>query len=209
MRNSRNGSAPTMKKALARFSSLALVAAFAAQPAHSLEFPKVDVPDFFGGSKDGQQAPGATADCPVIVIEDGAQMLRSPENADAAAVHHQVSIKTSARECIVEGGNLTIRVGLEGDTMLGPVGAPGAYGGTVRVALRRTKDDSIVTTKNYRVGATIPAGAARADFRLLADPISVPFTGKPHDDYEILLGFTKGGADVSDKPARKKKKGRR
>jgi hypothetical protein len=198
-----------MKNALVRFSSLVLAAAIVAPPAHALEFPKVGVPDFFGGSKDGQQSPGAAADCPVIVIEDGTQMLRTPAGADAASVHHQVSIKTSARECVIEGDHLTIRVGLEGDAMLGPVGAPGAYGGTLRIALRRTKDDSIVTSKNYHVGATIPAGAARADFRLLADPIAVPLGGKPHDDYEILLGFTQGGADAADKPARKKKKGRR
>jgi hypothetical protein len=199
-----------MKNVIMKLSGCALAAVFAAQPVHALEFPKVGVPDLFGGGgTDGQQTPGATADCPVIVMDDGAEMLRTPAGADAASVHHQVSIKSTARECVVEGDHLTIRVGLEGDAMLGPAGAPGAYGGTVRIALRRTKDDSIVTSKNYRVGATIPAGAARADFRLLADPISVPFAGKPHDDYEILIGFAQGGGGDADKPARKKKKGRR
>lgn len=194
-----------MKTAYAGWAILALAAGLAAQDAAAFEFPKVGVPEMLGGGQSAPQTPGATTDCPVIVIEDGAQMIRSPAGADAANVHHQVSIKTTARECIVDGANLTVKVGVEGDAMLGPTGAPGAFGGTIRVALRRTKDDSIVTTTNYRVSATIPSGAARADFRLLPDPITVPSAAKAQEEYEIVIGFTEGAAD----PVAKKKKGRR
>jgi hypothetical protein len=168
------------------------------------------MPDLFGGGSAGSsQAPGAVADCPVIVIGDGAQMIRSPAGAEAANVHHQVSIKSTARQCIVEGDHLTINVGIEGDAVLGPAGAPGSYGGVIRVALRRTKDDSIVSSKNYRVGAAVPSGAARADFRLLADPILAPASAKPQEDFEIVVGFTEGAADVADNKPERKKKGRR
>jgi len=195
-----------MKKAFIGLAGLAMAAGV--QTSAAFDLPKVGMPEMLGGSRD-PQTPGATADCPVIVVEDGTQMIRSPAGADAASVHHQVSIKSTARECIVDDGNMIIKVGVEGDAMLGPVGAPGAYGGTIRVALRRTKDDSIVTTKNYRVNATIPANAARADFRLLAEPISFPATAKAQEEYEILVGFTEGSADSGEKPAGKKKKGRR
>ncbi len=198
-----------MKKDLAGAAAFALVASIGLQPAAAFEFPKFGMPQVLGGDQGQQSAPGATADCPVIVTEDGAQMLRSPAGAEGAAVHHQVSIKEIARECIVEGDHVVIRVGVEGDAMLGPAGAAGSYGGTIRVALLRTRDDSVVTSKNYRVDAPIPAGASRADFRLLADPISAPPSAKPQEDYEIVVGFTEGTSAPADQPQRKKKKGRR
>lgn len=198
-----------MNKGFAGLAALALLAAQGAQKAAAFEFPKLGVPELLGGQKQTPRTPGATVDCPVIVAEDGAQMLRTPVGADAASVHHQVSIKNIAHECIVNGDQILIRVGVEGDAMLGPAGAPGSFGGTIRVALRQTKDDSIISSKNYRINAVIPAGGARADFRLLADPLTAPATGKPQEDYEILVGFTEGAADAGDKPTRSRKKGRR
>jgi hypothetical protein len=197
-----------MRRFLAGWTTLALAASFGVQQAEAFDFPKLGVPEMLGGGKDQPHTPGATTDCPVIVAEEGAQMLRAPAGAEGAAVHHQVSIKEIARECIVEGDHLVIRVGVEGDAVLGPAGAPGAYGGTIRVALLKTHDDSIVTSKNYRVNATIPSGAARADFRLLADPIAAPPSPKAQQDYEILVGFTEGSASV-DKPERVQRKRRR
>ncbi|GLI94454.1 hypothetical protein [Methylocystis echinoides] len=197
-----------MKTYLAGWATLALAASFGVQQAAAFDFPKLGVPEVLGGGGGAQpQTPGATADCPVIVAEEGGQMLRAPAGAEAAAVHHQVSIKEIARECIVEGDHVLIRVGVEGDAVLGPTGAPGTYGGTIRVALRKTHDDSILNSKNYRISATIPAGGARADFRLLAEPIAAPPSAKAQDDFEILVGFTEGSADV-DKPPRAKKRRR-
>lgn len=195
-----------MRKPISRWTTLCLAACLTAPSAGAFELPKIGMPEMLGGGGNAPLAPGATADCPVIVIQDGAQMIRSPAGADAAGVHHQLSIKSTARECIVDGANLNIKVGVEGDAMLGPAGAPGAYGGAIRVALRRTKDDSIVTSKTYRVNTAIPAGAARADFRLLADPITAPISEKAQEEYEILIGFTDGAAsEPSDKPRSKKK----
>ncbi len=198
-----------MKTSLLGIAAAAFVASASAPGAAAFELPKVGVPDLFGGgSKDAPPSPGATPDCPVVVIEDGGQMIRAPANADAAGVHHQVSIKSTARECIVEGDHLAIRLGVAGDAMLGPAGAPGAYAATLRVILRRTKDDSILSSKTYRINASIPAGAARGDFRILADPIAAPLTTKALDDYEILVGLVSGAAEPVEKTARKKKKGR-
>jgi hypothetical protein len=199
-----------MKSSIAGLAALALVAGAGATGALAFEIPKFGLPSL-SGSSDGPLTPGATPDCPLIVVDDGAHMLRTPENADAASVHHQVSIKDTARECILAGDHLTIRIGIAGDAVLGPVGAPGAYGGTLRIALRRIKDESIVTSKTYRVGATIPAGAARADFQLLADPIVIAATPKPQEEYDILIGFTNGAAPAAaaDETGGKKKKRRR
>lgn len=195
-----------MKSSIAGLTALALAAAAAASEARAFDLPKFGVPSFSGA--EGPMTPGATPDCPLLVVDDGGHMLRTPENADAANVHHQVSIKDTARECIINGDQLNIRVGIEGDAVLGPVGAPGTYGATLRIALRRIKDESIVTSKDYRVGATIPAGAARADFHLIADPITIAATPKPQDEYDILIGLTNGSAaaDKAAAPTRKKRR---
>jgi hypothetical protein len=195
-----------MKSSIAGLTALALTAAAAASEARAFDLPKFGVPSFSGA--EGPMTPGATPDCPLLVVDDGGHMLRTPENADAANVHHQVSIKDTARECIINGDQLNIRVGIEGDAVLGPVGAPGTYGATLRIALRRVKDESIVTSKDYRVGATIPAGAARADFHLIADPITIAATPKPQDEYDILIGLTNASA-VADKAAAPPRKKRR
>ena len=56
----------------------------------------------------------------------------------------------------------------------------------------------------------IGSGAARANFRFLAEPLIAPTVAGAHDAYEILIGFTEGAADTSgEQPVRKKKKRRR
>jgi hypothetical protein len=199
-----------MKSSIAGLTALLLATGAGVAGAQAFELPKFGLPSFTGSS-DGPLTPGLTTDCPLIVVDDGAHMMRTPENADAASVHHQVSIRDTARECIISGEQLNIRVGIQGDAVLGPTGSPGTYGGSIRVALRRIKDDSIVASKNYRVSATVPAGATRADFHLLADPITIAATPKPQEEYDILIGFTNGTAEVADKgdAGTKRKKRRR
>lgn len=197
-----------MKSSFAGLTALALAAGAGVSGAGAFDLPKFGIPSFSGA--EGPMTPGATPDCPVIVVDDGGHMLRTPPDADAANVHHQVSIKDTARECIITGDQLNIRVGIEGDAVLGPVGAPGAYGATLHIALRRIKDESIVASKDYRVGATIPAGAARASFHLIADPITIASTPKPQDEYDILIGLTNGSAGpAADKDGAGRKNRRR
>ena len=197
-----------MKSSIAGFTALALAAGAAASEAQAFDLPKFGIPSFSGA--EGPMTPGATPDCPVIVVDDGGHMLRNPPEADAANVRDQISIKDTARECIISGDQLNIRVGIEGDVVLGAAGIPGTYGATLHIALRKTKDESIVASKDYRVGATVPAGAARANFHLIADPITIPATPKPQDEYDILLGLTNGSAAaVADKAGTGKKKRRR
>lgn len=185
-----------------------LATALVASDARAWEFPKL----FGGESKNAREATpatGATPDCPDILVENGASMLRAPPGADSANVRHQLTLGAIARECVVEGDRLSIKVGVEGAAVLGPLGQPGAYSGNVRIAVRKQKDDSIVASKIYRASATIPAGATRAEFHIVADPISVPVIGAhAQEDYDILVGFAQGGAESADKPARAGKKRR-
>jgi len=201
-----------MMNACARIAAAA-VATSLASGACALELPKIGVPQILGGgSRDAPPPPGVTPDCPGVFIDNGASMLRVPPDADSANVRYQLSIISTARECVIEGERLTIKVGLEGGAVIGPQGSPGSYGASVQIVIRNLKDESVASSKNYRVTASIPSGAGRADFRLLAEPVSVPaLSPRAQDDYEIVVGFAPGGSasEDSDKPARKKKKGRR
>jgi len=147
-------------------------------------------------------------ECPDIVVDGAGAEMRSPAGADASSVAYQISITRMARECALAGGDVSVRVGLLGAAMLGPAGKPGGYFGSLRVALRRKNDNRIFGEKTYRVGATIPANQSRADFTLLVEDLSAPFVNaKAGEDYEILVGFTKGDTGDGDKKRPKKKAG--
>lgn len=186
--------------------AIAVSASIALTPVAAFELPRLRVPSIFGGDepKEGQPAPpGATPDCPEVFIESGAAMLRSPPDADAANVRYQLSLRETARQCIVDGDHLTIKVGVEGSAVLGAAGQPGVFGANLRVAIRRQKDDTLVASKTYRVSASIPKGGARGEFQVIADPFTVPLMSpRAQDDYEILVGFTQG----AEKPAVEKKR---
>ena len=188
--------------AIALSTSIALMPAAAA----AFDFPKLRVPGIFGGQpKEGEAPPaGATPDCPEVFIDSGASMLRSPPNADAANVRYQLSLRETARQCIIDGADLTIRLGIGGAAVLGAAGQPGAYNANLRVAIRRQKDDTIVASKIYRVSASIAKGETRGEFEVIADPFTVPMmSARAQDDYEILVGFSQQGAD---KPTAEKKR---
>ncbi len=170
--------------------------------ASGFELPSLKM--FGGGEATG---PNVTQDCPAIFIDNGASMIRVPPEADAASVRYQLAISASVRECMIEGDKVKINVGVEGGAVLGPAGAPGTFVASINIAVRRLKDYAAVESKNYRVTTTVPTGATRGDFRLLADQFAVPLMGKkPIEDYEILVGFTEGGAETPQKPPRHAKK---
>lgn len=135
-------------------------------------------------------APESLLDCPEILVESGGSSLREPAGAGAGELRHQLSLGDMARECRIQDGKISIKVGVEGAVILGPAGKPGSYFGALRILARRQKDEAILQSKTYRVGAVVPVGAARAEFRLVADPLVVPFASQhAASDYEILVGF--------------------
>jgi len=146
--------------------------------------------------------------CPDFLIDGAGAEMRMPANAPASEVAYQIAISRMARECALHGDEISVRVGVLGAAMLGAAGKPGGYYSSVRIALRRKKDNQLFGAKTYRIGGAIPAGASRADFTLLADDLEAPYvSAKADEDYEVLIGFVKGGATAPDggpeKPKRK------
>ncbi len=201
--------AKSVASALPKRLAIALATSIALTPAAvvAFELPKLRVPGIFGGEqKEGEPPPpGATPDCPEVFIDIGAAMVRTPPDADAANVRYQFSVGQTARQCIIDGDHLTIKVGIEGSAVLGAAGQPGVFGANLRVAIRRQKDDTLVASKIYRVSASIAKGGTRGEFQVIADPFTIPLMSpRAQDDYEILVGFTQ---DADKSAVEKKRRG--
>jgi hypothetical protein len=158
-----------------------------------------------------EKAARGLVECPEIVVDGTGAEMRSPAGADASSVAYQIGITRMARECVLDGDNIAVRVGLLGAAMLGPAGHPGPYYGSLKVALRRKSDDQLFGAKTYKVGAAIPTSESRADFTLLVENLTVPYiSAKSADDYEIVVGFGKGAEAAPDGDgAKKPRRGRR
>lgn len=110
--------------------------------------------------------------CPAVSIAPGGAALRVG-GGTSEAVRSQVTITDVARECArAPDGGVTMRVGAEGRVLVGPAGASGALGATMRIEVRR--GDQVVTTRSVRVGASIPGGQAQAGWVHVEQGIVVP-----------------------------------
>jgi hypothetical protein len=148
---------------------------------------------------------GALQGCPEVMIDGGAAELRSPPGAEASAVRYQVALGRTARECSRNGEEISVKVGIEGAVVLGPVGQPGAYSGNLHIALRRKRDDQLFNSKTLRVGASVPAGGTRGDFSVVEE-LNAPFISvNAFDDYEVILGFVQEGATAASSAKKRRK----
>ena len=140
------------------------------------------VGDFFKRLRPGADAPEPATrgsgeavadeefDCPAIDIREGAStlMVQVPGESNALSLRYQASFVRAARECIVKGKDVTIKVGLQGRVILGPAGGPGDLKIPVRYALvweelGRTK---MIWSKLYVLPVTI--GDAAVERRVQA-----------------------------------------
>jgi hypothetical protein len=165
---------------------------------------KLDVPDA-GAAKPGNPlaldaGKPASPDaphiyCPEIVVLEGAaaSQFHSGNPPSNANLKHQFSLGEVARECALQGEQLTIKVGLSGNVLLGPAGSPGSFSVPLRVAVIRQSDDKPVVSKLYRAPATIAGGQTQASFSMVSDTLSVPFIhDHAEDDYSIKIGIDEG-----------------
>ncbi|MEZ5891100.1 MAG: hypothetical protein R3D52_13175 [Xanthobacteraceae bacterium] len=173
-----------------------------------------------GGSSDNAAAadakataaasPGATeVDCPAIDIRKGAGTLQmtAPGNDQAMGVRFQATFSRTARQCMVEAGNLTIKVGVQGRVILGPAGAPGGTTVPLRYALvQEGIEPKTIWTKLYLVPVSIPQDQPNVLFTHVIEDMTVPMP--PADElsrYVIYVGFDPRG--VAEEKQKKPRRG--
>ena len=152
--------------------------------------------------------PKASASCPEVVVYDGTAAQRVYAGAESAdTLRYQFAIGDVTRECYVLGDKLSIKVGIETRILLGPAGTPGTYSLPIRLEVLDEKTQAVVTTKTYRIAATVPPGAGSATASLLADPLVVPnVSDHSDDDYSVRLGIESGAPRVAEKAGRHRKR---
>src|SRR5882757_5540356 len=136
--------------------------------------------NIFGSSKatTGEAAAGvggATAasdvECPGVDVRTGAATLmigsKQGETGEPSALdlRYQGSIIRTARECRVNSGMMTMKVGVEGRVITGPAGGPGNVDVPLRIAVvKEGPEPKTIVSKFARIPVTITGAIDRVVF---------------------------------------------
>jgi len=169
----------------------------------------------FGGSA-SPAAPAAAGgqafnadDCPSVDIRTGAgtyTVAGKPPDASATDVRYQLSFTQLARQCTLVGGNLVMKVGVQGRIIVGPIGGPGPVDIPLRYAVvQEGVAPRTIATKFKRVGAVVPPGQSNVVFSDVEEDLSFPMPSRTElAGYMVYVGFDAIGDAPAKKPAPKK-----
>jgi len=171
----------------------------------------------FGGKSEEAPAPNPAATpqdtgdltCPPVTVRAGASTYavaapgKQPIGND---LRFQATISKMARECSVNGGVITARIGIQGRVIAGPAGAPSSVQVPIRVAVVQGGiSEKTIATKAYQTTVTLPESGSEP-FTLVAEDLTYPAPpGAVGDSYIFYIGFDPQ-ALKPERPAPKKKK---
>jgi len=171
----------------------------------------------FGGKSDEEPATNAPAvpqdtgdlTCPPVTVRAGASTYaigapgKQPVGND---LRFQATISKMARECSVNGGVITARIGIQGRVIAGPAGAPSAVQVPIRVAVvQGGVSEKTIATKAYQTTVNMTEGGSEP-FTLVAEDLTYPAPpGAVGDSYIFYIGFDPQ-ALKPERPAPKKRK---
>jgi hypothetical protein len=179
--------------------------------------------DFFDSSSKVTTGASGTAtaavdpnlDCPQVTLRIGASTLMigsKPGQGEPGPldVRYQGSIIRTARECHVNAGIVTMKVGIEGRIVTGPAGMPGAVDVPLRIAVvEEGPNPKTIVSKFSRQTVTVANAVDRVTFTHIDPDISfpVPTPAAVIDSYVVYVGFDPLSAQpqVKKKPVRKRK----
>lgn len=179
----------------------------------------------FGGKSDEQAdkpaAPGEgqspnqgqnTSDlsCPPVAIRAGASTYavaapgKQPIGND---LRFQATITKTARECSINGGEITARIGIQGRVIAGPAGAPQSVQVPLRVAVvQGGVSEKTIATKAYQTTVNMTESGSEP-FTLVAEDLAYPApSGDVADSYIFYIGFDPQALKPEPKPKTAKKK---
>lgn len=159
----------------------------------------------------GNSDAAADLPCPSVSVRTGASTLMigsKPGEGEPAPldVRYQGVIVNTARECHVNSGLMTIKVGVEGRVLVGPAGGPGTVEVPLRIAVVREGVNPVtLTTKAALIPVVISQGAERATFTHVEPELAFPLP-QPRsllDNYVVYVGFDPLAARPPKKPLHK------
>ncbi|WP_187436141.1 hypothetical protein [Bradyrhizobium hipponense] len=174
----------------------------------------------FGGTSDepaqskpapapGQPPADDEIDCPQVTVRAGASTYAVGANGKQAVgndVRFQASITKMARECARNGGDITVRVGIQGRVIAGPAGAPTSVDVPLRVAVVQGGiGEKVIASKAYRTKVEM-SEAGSVPFTFVAEDLSYPMpSAAVADSYIFYVGFDPQALSPEPKPRGKKK----
>jgi hypothetical protein len=152
------------------------------------------------------EGPPVEIDCPSVTVRQGAATLAITEpgvEASPMTTRYQVSIGDTARDCAARGGVMTMRVGVEGRVLLGPVGGPGQIDIPLRMAIvREGTTPKTILSKFAKLAVAISPGQTSVPFVHVEQELSFPApSAKDLESYIVYVGFDP--ESLSTKPERK------
>jgi hypothetical protein len=166
-----------------------------------------------GGSEAGNES-ATDVECPSVTVRTGAATLMigsKPGQGDPSALdlRYQATILRTARECRVNSGVMTMKVGVEGRVITGPAGGPGTVNVPLRLAVvQEGVNPKTILSKFASVPVDIAGSVDRAPFSHIDPEISFPLPQPISniDAYVVYVGFDPAGAQQEKrKPAGKPK----
>jgi hypothetical protein len=148
--------------------------------------------------------------CPPVSIRAGASTYavaaagKQPIGND---LRFQATITRTARECSINGGEITARIGIQGRVIAGPAGAPSSVQVPLRVAVvQGGVTEKTIATKAYQTTVNMTE-AGSEPFTLVADDLVYPApSGAVADNYIFYIGFDPQALKPEPKPRVTKKK---
>jgi hypothetical protein len=149
-------------------------------------------------------------DCPAVDIREGAStlMVQGPGEAHALSLRYQASFVRAARECIVKGKDVTIKVGVQGRIILGPAGSAGQLTIPLRYALVHEElgRSRMIWSKLYVVPVDIPTQQPNVPFAHVEEDMTVPIPKASElENYIVYIGFDPNGVPEKKAPPPKTK----
>ena len=174
----------------------------------------------FSSAKPGVKQPASPTpsapeiECPGVDIRGGAATLNiAAKNTQATAgdLRYQLSFGQTARECLVQGNTLTIKVGVQGRIILGPMGGPGQLEVPLRYAVvREGPEPRMIVTKFKRVPVIVPPEQSHVPFVDVEEGLTFPMPANAElDAYVVYVGFDEIGDKNEKRPKATKKPAQR
>ncbi len=170
------------------------------------------------GPAGNANASATDIECPSVDVRTGAATLMvgsKPGEGEPSALdlRYQGTIIRTARECLVNAGVMTMKVGVEGRVITGPAGGPGTVDMPLRIAVvREGVNPKTIVSKFARVPVTVAGAVDRVSFTHIDPEISFPLPQPlaDIDSYVVYVGFDPTAAPPEKKkPAAKPKPAKR
>jgi hypothetical protein len=170
---------------------------------------------FFSGStaKAPQTVSGAQPDvnCPSVEIRRGASTLTLGPTGDktAMSLKYQGEFTRAARECSIVGGNIVMKIGVQGRVIVGPAGGPGRVDVPLRFAIVQETPGGTrpIMTKFTVIPTVIGPNEGNALFTHIEEAMSFPLPTPTAllDDYIVYIGFDPLSAEAQAKQSQPSK----